>query len=110
MTRLAVALLLIAAVAGCRANSGPAGRPAAGPNVWATVNDREITRDDVEKAFRREAAAEQRSDEETLGGKLELLNQLIVQEMLLAKARELKIELTDTELDTAFNEAKKNIS
>jgi peptidyl-prolyl cis-trans isomerase SurA len=110
MTRFAVALLLTAALAGCRANSGPAARPAAGPNVWATVNDREITRDDVEKAYRREAAAQQRSDEEALGGKLELLNQLIVQEMLLAKARELKIELTDTELDTAFNEAKKNIS
>lgn len=110
MIRLVIALLVTAAVAGCRADSTPAARPAAGPNVWATVNDREITRDEVEKAFRREAAAEQRSDEETLGGKLELLNQLIVQELLVDKARELKIELTDTELDNAFNEAKKNIT
>ena len=43
-------------------------------------------------------------------GKLEMLNQLIAQELLLAKARELKIEVTDTELDNAFNEAKKNIT
>ena len=30
--------------------------------------------------------------------------------MLIAKARELKIELTDTEIDKAFAEGKKNIT
>ena len=110
MIRLVITLLVTVAVVGCRANNAPAARPAAGPNVWATVNDREITRDEVEKAFRREAAPQQPSAEEALGGKLELLNQLIVQELLLAKARELKIELTDTELDNSYNEAKKNIT
>jgi peptidyl-prolyl cis-trans isomerase SurA len=35
---------------------------------------------------------------------------MIVQELVLAKARELKIELSDTELDTAYAEAKKNIT
>lgn len=98
-------------VSGCRqAGNAPGNAVSAGPNVWATVNDRQISRDDVEKSFRREAAPQQPSDEEALGAKLELLNTMIAQELLLAKARELKIELTDTELDNAFNEAKKNIS
>ena len=112
--RHALPIVIAAAVvvSGCRqgGNAAATTAPAAGPNVWATVNDRQISRDEVEKAFRREAAPQQPSDEEVLGGKLEMLNQLIAQELLLAKARELKIELTDTELDNAFNEAKKNIS
>src|SRR5690606_16356549 len=96
--------------AGCRQGGGTtAGNaPAAGPNVWATINGRDISRDEVEKAYRREAAPDPLSDEETLAGKLEVLNQLIAQELLLDKARELKVEVTDTELDEAFNEAKQN--
>ncbi len=99
-------------VSGCRQAGNAPGNAAAaaGPNVWATVNDRQITRDEVEKSFRREAAPQQPSDEEALGAKLELLNTMIAQELLIAKASELKIELTDSELDNAFNEAKKNIS
>jgi peptidyl-prolyl cis-trans isomerase SurA len=98
-------------VCGCRQAGTAAGStPAAGPNVWATVNERQITRDEVEKSFRREAAPQQPSGEDALTGKLSLLNEMIVQELVLEKGRELKIELTDTELDNAFNEAKKNIS
>lgn len=98
-------------VSGCRqGGSAPGNTATAGPNVWATVNNRQITRDEVEKAFRREAAPQQPSEEEALGAKLELLNTMIAQELLFAKAGELKIELTDTELDNAYNEAKKNIS
>ena len=117
MTRFAVAFLLTVAVAGCRSNEGsPAARPAAGPNVWAAVDGRQITRDDVEKAYRREGPTQQqlqqqpRAEEQILNDKLQLLNQMIAQELLLAKARELKVEVTDTELDNAYNEAKKNIT
>src|SRR4030095_11906811 len=48
------------------------------------------------------------SEEETLTAKLTLLNDLIVQDILVAKARELKIEITDGDLDTAYGEARKN--
>jgi len=108
-------LLLVAAVsaagAACRTTtSTTGGAPAtAPPNTWAVVNGRTITRDEVEKAFRREAA-EQRTEEETLAAKLALLNEIIVQEMILGQAATLKIALTDTELDNAFAEAKKNIT
>lgn len=110
-SRPVVALLALAlAGAACRDTGTPSGAaPPASPNSWATVNGRDITRDEVEKAYRRESA-QQLSEEEALAGKLELLTQMIVQELLLAKARDLKIELADTELDNAFAEAKKNIS
>src|SRR5687767_6071762 len=114
MTRSRLSLVLALGVSiafgACRSNSSAPGMPAASPNVWATVGDRQISRDDVEKAFRREAAPQQPSEEEALAGKLQLLNEMIVQELLLAKARELKIEVADTEIDNAYNEAKKNIT
>src|SRR5688500_5973239 len=115
MTRSRLSLLLTLgvsiAVGACRSNTtSPGAAPAAPPNVWATVGDRQISRDEIEKADRREATAQPRADEEALADKLTLLNQLIVQELLLDKARELKIELSDTELDNAYNEAKKNIT
>jgi peptidyl-prolyl cis-trans isomerase SurA len=105
-------------VSGCRqgGTTSATAPAAAGPNVWARVNDREISRDEVDKAYRREGPTQQqlqqqpRTDEQLLNDKLNLLNQMIAQELILAKARELKVELTDTELDTAYNDAKKNIS
>ena len=50
------------------------------------------------------------SQEETLAGKLSLLNDLILQEILLAKAAALKLEVPQNELDTAYADAKKNIA
>ena len=41
--------------------------------------------------------------------KLGLLNDMIVQEILLAKAATLKLDVPQTELDTAYNNAKKNL-
>jgi peptidyl-prolyl cis-trans isomerase SurA len=49
------------------------------------------------------------SEEEALTAKLALLNDMIVQDILLAKAGPLKIEVTSTDLDTAYAEARKNI-
>ena len=112
MTRFALALSLTALVVACGRTGGPAATPAPSASAWATVNGREITRDDVEKAYRRNApdnTQPQPSEEEAYTAKLNLLNELIVQDILLAKAKELKIELPETELDNAYNEAKKNI-
>jgi peptidyl-prolyl cis-trans isomerase SurA len=80
-------------------------------NTWAVVNDHEITRDQVEKAYRRISDPSQPlSEEEALTAKLSLLNEVVVQELLLAKAAALKIELTDAELDKAYAERRKNMS
>src|SRR5687767_793805 len=107
---LLIVLGVSIAIGACRSNTtGPGAAPAASPNTWATVNGRQISRDEVEKTYRREAA-QQQSNEEALAGKLALLNEMIAQELVLAKARELKIEISDTEIDTAYAEAKKNIT
>jgi parvulin-like peptidyl-prolyl isomerase len=79
------------------------------PDTYAIVNGRQITREDVEKAYRRNAPPQPVSDEDAASTKLSLLNDLIVQDLLLNKATELKIELPESELDAAYAEAKKNI-
>jgi len=110
MTRFAVVLSLIALAVACRPAGGPAASPAPSANAWAVVNGHEITRDEVEKAYRRAAPENQTpSEEEAYTAKLNLLGELIVQNILLAKAAQLKIELPESELENAFNEAKKNI-
>ena len=94
---------------GAACQSKPAAPPVSA-DAWAVVNGHQITRDAVEKAYRRNTQAPQApSEEETAAAKLTLLDQLIVQELLLAKARDLKIEVPDTELDAAYLEARKNI-
>jgi peptidyl-prolyl cis-trans isomerase SurA len=106
---LAVAQTVAVLTVACgRTSVAPA--PAVSADTWAVVDGREIRREDVEKAFRRSAQAPSLSDDETLTAKLGLLDDLIVQDILLAKARELKIELADSELDTAYAEARKGIS
>jgi parvulin-like peptidyl-prolyl isomerase len=103
------ALTLTFSGAACRSTPGAA-EPAASADTWAVVDGREITREHVEKTYRRTADLSQaQSEEEALAAKLSLLNDLIVQEILIDKARELKIELPESELDTAYNEARKNI-
>ncbi len=42
--------------------------------------------------------------------KLSILNEMILQDILLAKARALKIEVPDTELDAAYADRKKNMT
>jgi len=103
------ALAAASLAAACR--STPVASPApVSANTWAVVDGREITRAEVEKAFRRIGDGSQTlSDEEALTAKLGLLNDLIVEEILLTKARELKIEASESELDTAYAAAKKNI-
>src|SRR5215204_5273884 len=94
---LAIASAAIALAAACRSTpSTPAAAPVSA-DTWAVVDDRSIGRADVEKAYRRTRDQSQPlSDEETLTAKLSLLNDLIVQDILIAKARELKLELPDT--------------
>ena len=105
-------VLAFAAIAGaCQSQpAAPPPAPPVGPDVWATVDGRNIKQEDIEKAFRRSVQPGQPlSDEEALTAKLNLLEQAIAEDIMLAKARELNIQLPDTEVDTAYNEGKKNI-
>jgi peptidyl-prolyl cis-trans isomerase SurA len=104
-----LSMIAVSAGAGCRATPAtPA--PAVSADTWAVVNGRQITRTEVEKAYQRMAdASKPLSDEEAQTAKLSVLNDLIVQDLLLDRARELKIELPESELDAAYEEAKKSI-
>jgi peptidyl-prolyl cis-trans isomerase SurA len=109
--RLLLALGAISmTVAACQNNNPGTTAAKVSPDTWAVVDGKSITRDDVEKAYRRTQGAEQQlSQEETTAAKLTLLNELIVQEILLAKAQTLKVEVPEADLDKAFTAAKQNI-
>ena len=98
-------------IAACRSTPPPAAsQPAISADTWATVDGREITRQDVEKAYKRAQDPSQTpSDDEATAIKLSVLDNLILQDILLAKARALNVTVPESDLDTAYAEAKKNI-
>ena len=103
------ALAATSITAACRSTTAPAPKPVS-PDTWAVVDGRNISRQDVEKAYRRaQDTAQTPSDEEALTAKLNLLNDLVTQDILLAKATQLKLDVATTDLDAAYAEAKKNI-
>lgn len=111
MNRIVYVLALTVLAGACRSTPPAPAPPPPSADAWAVVEGREIKKADVEKAYRRTPqAGEPLSEDETLTAKLALLNELIIQDILLAKARELKIELPETDVDAAFAEAKKNLT
>jgi peptidyl-prolyl cis-trans isomerase SurA len=103
-------LLVIGLITGCRSTPATPAARAVSVDTWATVDGREITRAEVDKAYQRTGnAAQTLAEEEVLAAKLSLLDDLILQDILIAKARDAKIEVADTELDKSFADAKKNI-
>jgi peptidyl-prolyl cis-trans isomerase SurA len=102
------ALVLLAA---CR-SSGPSTTPVTvTADTWAVVNGRAITRDEVEKSYRRTSnPAQPLAEEEATVAKMSILDELIMEEILLSKANELKIEVTEKDVDGAYAEAKKSIT
>lgn len=106
-----LSVMTVVSLAACRSTpSAPAPAPVS-PDTWATVDGREIKRETVERAYRRtlNAAQPAPSEEEAYTAKLSLLNELIVQDTLLAKAAALKIEVPPAELDKAYADAKQNM-
>ena len=104
----AVVLAILSLTAACRSTPPP---PAVSANAWAVVNGKEITRDDVERTFRRTGnPAQPLSEEEATAAKLGILDELIMEEILLAKAPALKIEVNESDVDKAYAEAKQGIN
>jgi peptidyl-prolyl cis-trans isomerase SurA len=103
--------LAVVAVVGTGCGSDSSARRDASPDTVATVDGRTITRDAVEKAFRRAQDPKATlSPEEAMTAKLSLLNEMILQDILVAKAQALKIEVPQSELDSAYAERKKNMA
>ncbi|HUF48944.1 MAG TPA: SurA N-terminal domain-containing protein [Vicinamibacterales bacterium] len=86
--------------------------PVVGPDVWATVDGRQITQDDVDRAFRRVVQPGQTptSEDEAMTVKLGIVDELITQEVLLGKAQAMNVVVTDAEIDTAYGQRKGDLT
>jgi peptidyl-prolyl cis-trans isomerase SurA len=103
-----LAFLFLGVAAACSAK--PGGPAAVSADAVAVVDGREIKKDDLEKAYRRatDPASTPLADE-VLTTKITILNDLIMQDLLLAKAKALKIEATGAEIEAAFADRKKSM-
>jgi peptidyl-prolyl cis-trans isomerase SurA len=99
---LPLAGALLFGLAGCKQEVQHA------PDVWALVNGKEIKRDDVDKYYRTRVNPEgqQPSQEEVLSLKLNVLDELINNEILLERAKKLNLEASDGEVEDKFTEMK----
>jgi peptidyl-prolyl cis-trans isomerase SurA len=81
---------------------------AAGPDVWAVVDGKEIHRAEVEKYFRSRVNPEgpPPSQEEALSLKLSILDDLINNEILLEHANKTNVVASDAEVEDKFTESK----
>jgi peptidyl-prolyl cis-trans isomerase SurA len=105
------AVVTVCLAMACRPKPAAPAAVAVSPDTWAVVDGRNITRETVEKAYQRTVDTSQPvSDEEAMTAKLNVLNDLIVQDILLAKAQTLNVTIPDTDLDAAYADAKKNIA
>src|SRR6202140_3645865 len=99
---LPLAALILVGGAGCKQQKQPS------PDVWATVNGKEIKRNDVDKYYRTAVNPEgqEPSQEEALTLKLKVLDELINNEILLERAKKLNLEASDGEVEDKFTELK----
>src|SRR6188508_1864501 len=76
------------------------------PDVWAVVNGTELKRDHVERLYRTmlNSEAGTPTDEEALSAKLSILEDMINDEILIARAAGLKIAPTEDEITKAVAE------
>ena len=99
---LPLGAMVFAAATGCNKEVRHA------PDVWAVVNAKEIKRDEVDKYYRTRVNPEgqEPSQEESLSQKLNVLDELINNEILLEKAKKLNLEASDGEVEDKFTELK----
>jgi peptidyl-prolyl cis-trans isomerase SurA len=99
---LLVSGTLLSVMAGCNKTEHHAA------DVWAVVNGTEIKRDEVDKYYKSQVnpEAQEPSQEETLSLKLNVVEQLINNEILLERAKKLNLEASDGEVEDKFTELK----
>src|ERR1700677_1601476 len=95
-------LVACAFAAGCQRETAP------GPDAWASVDGKDIQRQDVDKIFRSRVNAEAPapSQEEALSLKLNILDELINSEILVERAGKMNLVASDAEVEDKFTESK----
>jgi peptidyl-prolyl cis-trans isomerase SurA len=99
---IAAAVLVCGFAAGCKREVAP------GPDVWAVVNGKNISRGEVEKYYRTRvnADAPAPSQEESLSLKLSILDELVNNEILIERANKMNLIASDAEVEDKFTESK----
>lgn len=100
--------IIVALLALCTLSSTCKKEAAPGPDVWAMVNGKEITRGEVEKYYRTRVNPEgpPPSQEEALTLKLNILDKLIDDEILMERAAKMNAMATDAQVEDKFTESK----
>src|ERR1700692_2572031 len=88
--------------AGCQKQSQPS------EGVWAVVNGQDITRAEVDKYYRTQLNpdAPEPSQDEALSLKLNILDELVNNQILLGRAKKMGLEAADGEVEDKFTEFK----
>jgi peptidyl-prolyl cis-trans isomerase SurA len=108
---LAAAVVLAALVlGGCKHTEAPPS-----PDVWAVVNGQPISKAQVEKYYRSRINAQGQtaaapSQDEALSLTLSIVDQLINEELLLQRAKQMGMEATDGEVEDKFTEVRSPFS
>jgi peptidyl-prolyl cis-trans isomerase SurA len=106
----ALGAAVLFAVSACQSKPAAPPAPVVSPDTWAMVDGQAITRDQVDKEFRRlRPETDTVTEEESLVPKLSVLEDMIVEHILLSRASKLAVSVSDAELDTAYNEARRGI-
>ena len=106
----AAAVVLTALVlGGCKHDAAPS------PDVWAVVNGQTITQAQVEKYYRSRVNAQGQttaspSQDEALSLTLSIVDELINDELMLQRAKQLGMAATDGEVEDKFTEVKSPFS
>lgn len=80
------------------------------PDVWATVDGRQIRKADVDKAYATSVDPTTiSSDEQAVGAKLNILEELINQNILFARAQAQGVSASEGEVENAFAERKRAV-
>ena len=106
LSRFVATGFVMGALALGSACGGGAARGPSSPDVWAVVNGMELKRDHVERLYRTMLNAEAGipTDEEALSAKLSILEDMINDEILIARATSLKVAPTEDEITKAVAE------
>jgi peptidyl-prolyl cis-trans isomerase SurA len=104
LKHIAVSIALVAILclgAACERNAQP------GPDLWAMVNGHPILRQQVERYYRSQFSRPHHpSPEEADLLKLNILDELINNQLLLQQAQKLGLEATDSEVEQKFSQLK----
>jgi peptidyl-prolyl cis-trans isomerase SurA len=112
LRRTAAVLVTVAALPYAAACTRSSSSPSLSPDVWAVVDGRQIHRAEVEQAYRAsvDPTPTPPSAEELAGIELNVLDELVTQNILLARASAAHIDVSDEDVAKAVTERQNGVA